>query len=152
LLAIVGPRNLAFYRNEDRKFTLNLVNAIRAINQGNDHRKTLELRWPEGTLDARSIRSWVKMFLCFIETCKKRDMPDNLECLGLQEVLECFGLGDEPAKRLVLSHTLNDAKAWFLERIIGNAADSKKTYKASAVKTVLQEAEKTLFAKSRKTS
>jgi len=44
------PTNLSYYENDDRRVNLNLVNYTRAMVYETNHRKTLELRWPEGTL------------------------------------------------------------------------------------------------------
>ena len=64
------PGNLSYYENEDRRVNLNLVNYFRALKQKSDNRKTLELRWPEGTLSKRDVKNWTVLFINFIDTCK----------------------------------------------------------------------------------
>jgi len=112
------PDNLNFYENEDRRVTLNLVNFARAIQFDSTYRKTLELRWPEGTLDGRDVRCWVRLFLIFIDTCKDRSMPSNLLVASLDDVLTYFGLNHDKDSFHVFSEGLHDTKSWFLERLI----------------------------------
>ena len=50
-----------------RRKTLNLCNFFNALRLKTDIRKTLELRWPEGTLEIEDIKGWVMFFLSFIE-------------------------------------------------------------------------------------
>lgn len=115
---IFKPNNLNYYENEDRRLTLNLVNYARAIQYESQQRKTLELRWPEGTLDGRDIRCWVRLFLGFIDNCKNRNMPFNLRPVGLSDALIYLGLNHEKDSFFILSEGLHDTKTWFLERII----------------------------------
>lgn len=115
---IFKPNNLNFYENEDRRVTLNLVNYGRAIQYDGTHRKTLELRWPEGTLDGRDIRCWVRLFLSFIDTCKDRLMPQNLYVASLSDTLSYLGLSHDKESFTILSEGLHDTKTWFLERLL----------------------------------
>jgi len=115
---IFKPSNLNFYENEDRRVTLNLVNYARAIQYDSTHRKTLELRWPEGTLDGRDVRCWVRLFLSFIDTCKDRSMPSNLHTANLSDSLIYLGLSHDKDAFNIFSEGLHDTKTWFLERIL----------------------------------
>jgi len=115
---IFKPNNLNFYENEDRRMTLNLVNYARAIQYDSTHRKTLELRWPEGTLDGRDVRCWVRLFLSFIDTCKDRPMPSNLYTANLSDALTYLGMNHDKDSFVIFSEGLHDTKTWFLERII----------------------------------
>lgn len=115
-----APTDLSYYDNEDRRVNFNTVNYARADNMGSNHRKTLELRWPEGTLNARDVKSWVIIFLNFIDVCSKFTVAQNLiPYSNLSDVLTCLGLNHKtirsPEKSLA---NIFDAKAWFLERII----------------------------------
>lgn len=125
---IFKPTNLNFYDNEDRRVNLNLVNFARAINFNNDYRKTLELRWPEGTLDASDIKCWVRLFLSFIDTCKDLPMPTDLSQANVQETLTYLGLDHGPSTFIIFSEGLHETKTWFLERILKNA-DKKAAIK-----------------------
>lgn len=111
------PSNISFYENDDRRVNLNLVNFARSIFVNSQHRKTLELRWPEGTLSGIDIRCWVKLFLNFIEICKKKPMPKNLMPLDLNGVLGCFGLSHEESL-VSLCPELQEAKIWLLDRFV----------------------------------
>ena len=120
---IFKPNNLNYYENEDRRVTLNLVNYTRAVQYESQYRKTLELRWPEGTLDGRDIRCWVRLFLSFIDNCKNRCMPSNLLPVGLSDALVYLGLNHEKDSFLILSEGLHDTKTWLLERIASYSFD-----------------------------
>ena len=101
------------------RVNLNLVNYARAEFFKTDHRKTLELRWPEGTLYSRDVKCWVRLFLNFIDTCKDRPMPKNLLRADLDETLTFLGLNHNQ-DFIIFSEGLHDTKTWFLERIIEN--------------------------------
>lgn len=120
---IFKPNNLNFYENEDRRVTLNLVNYVRAIQFNSNHRKTLELRWPEGTLDGRDICCWVRLFLGFIDFCKDRPMPTNLHPTNLFDVLLYLGLSHDKDSFVIFSECLYDTKTWFLERLLKYGGD-----------------------------
>jgi hypothetical protein len=140
----IVPQNLSFYENDDRRFNLNLVNLARAIKMDSKNRRTLELRWPEGTLNSRDIRCWVRIFLNFIQTCKDKKMPENLHSFNLEESLNHLGLNHENNSFIILSSQLFEAKTWFLERIIENHKDAVSFYKNDLTCLALNEAKKIL--------
>lgn len=114
---LLRPKDLSFFDNNDRRRTVNLVNYARALQNGSEYRKTIELRWPEGTLSARDIRNWVIIFLNFIETCKDLPMPKNFLTCDLFETLGYLGLNHNGKIFSIFDEYLFDAKNWFLERI-----------------------------------
>lgn len=117
---LLRPRDLSYYENEDRRRTLNLVNYTRALQHGSEYRKTIELRWPEGTLNARDIRCWVVLFLSFIDTCKDLPMPKNLTACNLIDTLKYLGFYHDKKTFSIFDQNLFDTKSWFLERILKN--------------------------------
>lgn len=114
----VAPVNLGYFENQDRRVNFNIVNYTRAMFYGSDVRKTIELRWPEGTLESADIKGWTVLFLYFIEICKNRSFPVNLESTSLTEMLIYLGLGQEGSKFSILSEYLLDIKIWLLERFV----------------------------------
>lgn len=116
--ASVSPKNLSYYDNDDRRYNLNLVNLVRSIRDNSNNRRTLELRWPEGTLNPVDIRCWVKLFIMFVDTCKDRIAPENLASYELEQVLECFGLKHDKDCFFIYSDAIHELKTWFLERIL----------------------------------
>ena len=112
------PLNISFFENDDRKVNLNLVNYTRAVFNQNQNRKTIELRWPEGTLDSRDIKNWTILFLSFIDSCKNKPMPKNLLKPTLNEVLTYFDFHHENKNFIILGEDFHDVKTWLLERII----------------------------------
>lgn len=113
------PNDFSYYENEDRRVTLNLVNYCRAIEFKNNIRKTIELRWPEGTIDSTEIKNWVRLFLNFIEYAKDAAVPDNSDCPTISEAMNLLGLGHSNVFT-ILSEGLLQTKIWLLERIVNN--------------------------------
>ena len=71
------PRNLSAHDNFYKMFTLNLVNYESSL-QGLIDRKTVEFRMPEGTLNENDIINWIRLFVTFVDNCKKKThMPSN---------------------------------------------------------------------------
>lgn len=142
------PQNIAPYENEERRVNLNLVNYARALHYSSNYRKTIELRWPEGTLSGHDIKCWVRLFLNFIDTCRDLPMPDNLERATLEETLTILGLNHSKESFLILSEGLHETKTWFLERIIENMTDFRLMIHGCPVlnysKTALNEAKNIL--------
>jgi DNA-binding Lrp family transcriptional regulator len=119
MYALLRPRNLNLYENEERRVNLNIVNYVRSEYSDVSKRKTIELRWPEGTLNGKDIKCWVRLFLNFIDTCKNLSMPDNLSDSDLEETLFYLGLNHSyPDSFVILSEGLHETKTWFLERIL----------------------------------
>lgn len=127
------PEDLNYYENKDRRLTLNLVNYARAIQNSSLHRKTLELRWPEGTLNKSDIHCWVIFFLNFIETCKNIPLPQNLQSANLEDTLTYLGLNHDKHFFYIFSEDLHNTKTWFLERLIKNGEDKLVKNKAKKI-------------------
>jgi hypothetical protein len=140
LWSMLSPKNLSYYDNDDRRYNLNLVNLVRAIKYNHNNRKTIELRWPEGTLDPRDIRCWVKLFLIFIENCKNKKMPTNLKSCNLKEALDYFGLLNTNNNFSIMSASIQETKTWFLERIIDYNPDAIIFHKDEKLVKIADEA------------
>lgn len=140
---IISPKNLSFYENEDRRLNLNLVNFARSIRDQNSHRKTFELRWPEGSLDPLDISCWTRLFLTFVDNCKTMPMPDDLHDFSLQQALCCIGL-ENTNSFAILSRNMHDTKTWFLERIIKHESDAVEFYNDEKIRLTVKEAKEIL--------
>lgn len=117
---VIRPSDISMYENRDRRVTLNLVNYCRAIEQKHTNRKTIELRWPEGTLSGEDIKNWVRLFLNFIEHAKNGPLQRNDDFPSLQEGLNILGLGHQNGF-CILSEGLLGTKTWLLERMLKNS-------------------------------
>lgn len=124
-----------YYGNDNRRVNFNLVNYARAVHLKKKVRKTLELRWPEGTLSGLNIRGWVRLFLGFIDNCKDKEMPKNLFPCDIEEAISLLGFSHNGNTFNILSEGLYETKEWFMERIIKN---SPQTQFASQAKYILQ--------------
>lgn len=126
---IFSPVDIGYYENKDRRVTLNLVNYVRACYYQSNVRKTLELRWPEGTLNSRDIKCWTRLFLNFIDSCKDRPFPPDFSESGLDETLIYLGLGHENKAFTIFSEDFHETKTWLLERFIEHSPKFKKEAK-----------------------
>ena len=131
--AAVIPKNVNYFDNADRRYNLNLVNYVRSVQNGSSYRKTLELRWPEGSLSPLDIRCWVKLFLSFIETCKNKPMPKDLSCFDLVNTLNCIGFSKSKTRLVIYSEALFELKNWFLNRMLINEDDFFTNYYGTSV-------------------
>lgn len=107
-----------------RRKTLNLTNFYRALRLKTDVRKTLELRWPEGTLNINDIQGWVVFFLNFIESTKDKDFSysntiDKNKHISLTEFFEILNLGHKD-EFFIFDKTIHKNKLWLLNRFIQN--------------------------------
>lgn len=125
---LLSPADIGYYENQDRRVTLNIVNYARACTYGTNIRKTLELRWPEGTLSSTDVKCWTRLFLHFIDTCKDRPFPANFNVCNLSEMLKYLGLGHESHSFTIFSEGLFETKTWLLQRFI----EYSKEYKQEA--------------------
>ena len=108
---IMKPTDKRIHNNEQKKFSLNLVNYIRNLKS----RKTLELRLPEGTLDGWSIANWTIMFINFLEY--NSGFPSNLdEVKNVDEFLEVIGMGRGNGF-CIYGQDLSQTRSWALSRI-----------------------------------
>lgn len=121
---IIKPTNFAIHENDQKKMSLNMVGIAQRFHyedQGETCppgvRQTVEFRMPEGTLDGKEVKNWVRLFVLFVETCKISKMPPNIApATSIEEVMKCLGFSD-PDKFYLLSKGLHETKTWLLKRI-----------------------------------
>lgn len=118
------PTNVSLVGNDQRRVTLNLVNYARAERYKLATKKTIELRWPEGSLCGQDVKNWIILFLNFIESCKDRKMPKNLKACNLNYALRYLGLGHEAKTYNFFCEDLYAVKSWFLNRIVRYSPNS----------------------------
>jgi len=123
---LMSPSNIGYYDNQDRRVNLNIVNYTRACTYESKVRKTLELRWAEGTLSSKDIKCWTRLFLFFIDTCKNRPFPANFDVCNLSETLKYLGLGHEDNSFSIFSEGLFETKIWLLQRFLEHSEEFKK--------------------------
>ena len=112
------PTNLGIHQNDQKRVTLNLVNYALAESTGNNRRKTVELRLPEGTLNGNDIVNWVRFFLNFVDESETASFPKNLNPIfSLEDFFQILGLSHR-SKFYILSEGMNCTKSWILDRIM----------------------------------
>lgn len=138
------PRHLGVHHNPFKRVMCNFVNYASSIrfegslrHYGVDvpSKKTVEFRFPEGTLNELEIANWVRLFLLFVEESKKNKMPTNIDSITeLDEFLSYFGLFQKDAF-YILDTSLHGLKKWFLRRLLKHG---KKRFRMAATRKLQQ--------------
>ena len=122
---IFKPCNDLFMDNAAKRRTVNVVNFYKVLDRDDQPRKTVEFRWPEGTLRPSDVKSWVVMFVSFVDSVKSRlGCPLDFMCKNggpdVRDALEILGLGTGGAEGgfSILDRDLLHARKWLLRRII----------------------------------
>lgn len=106
--------------NEYRRVALNLCN----FTHGSRARKTVELRLPEGTVDSKEVKNWIRFFVHFVDVVKKKPFPPSVKEATLYEAMKIVGLhGEDPF--LILSKGLRETKMWFMDRILLHSSKTR---------------------------
>jgi len=128
----MAPQNLGIHENPDKRYTVNTIGyRIGQINPMHS-RKTVEFRFPECLLDENHIGNWVRLLLCFVDSCcNASSAPENIQkSTSAFEVLQLLGLqGSE--NFYLLDKELFDTKIWFLKKIISQSAETYYSKQAS---------------------
>ena len=111
-----------------RRKNLNLVNFYNALRLKTNLRKTLELRWPEGSVDCEDIKNWVLMFVSFIDNVKKKDFSyienlDKNKIISLSDFFDIIGFGHDN-NFSIFDSNIYKTKIWLLNRF----ANSESIY------------------------
>ena len=120
------PSNLASHDNSDKKVTLNLIGYVNFLKCKTYRRSTAELRLPEGSLLRSDVVNWTKLYLNFVDRCRRLPPPMTLHHAGLGETLQILGL-EGKGSFFILDDSLRETKVWFLRRLLryGNGAQSQ---------------------------
>lgn len=101
-----------------RMRTLNVTNYSKALLDKRCKRATLELRFPESTLEHTDVEGWLRLFINFVETAKHSTMPSDLAPVGLEEALSLMGLHHTDDTFYIFTPVLHRTRVWVLNRII----------------------------------
>ena len=109
----------AFGANAKRN-TITLVNYQRSKSTAPQwnyfHRPTVELRYPESSIESFEVKNWTRLFVNFVDRCYGRTFPENLQPASFREALIILGLKD-PDYFTILSPGLFETKCWLLYRL-----------------------------------
>jgi hypothetical protein len=112
------PTNFIPYENDQRRFSLNLVNYAQALIEPAFSRKTVEFRLPEGTLSKFNVINWFYFLQTVINKSKNMPMPPTLRSFSLKQFLDFLDY-EKFAKE---SNNCNNFKfeffIWMLGRIL----------------------------------
>ena len=109
----------------DRRYNLNVVNYITGNRSRKPSRKTVEFRFPEGTLSCDVVKYWARIFINFVHSLKR----DQLPFVGVKEAqflefMEILGLHSRVGDRFrIFSKALHESRIWLCKRVIKYSAD-----------------------------
>lgn len=115
---IFKPIDLDSIRSDDRRRMMNVVNYAIGLNKKRSTRKTVEFRFPEGTLAGSNVANWVRLFVNFVEQYKTRSLGTISKTNCVNRCLNYLGLGHEGDRFVILSPGLMKTKTWLLRRVL----------------------------------
>jgi hypothetical protein len=124
------------YDNPNRRVSLNLCNYA----QWHPNRKTIELRLPEGTVDGKDVKNWVRFFIHFVDSTKKKEFPTDFSPANLYDTMKIVGLHNEEPFYL-LSKGLRETKIWIAKRILEFSSKKELRKEAEIFLNTLQKTE-----------
>lgn len=127
---IFKPKTINIRHPNEKRFSLNLLNFYAAC-KTKFKRKTIEFRFPEGTLCQYTIKNFIIMLLSFVENMKVINVP-NSKNVTVNNFLNICGLSDSNCL-LILESDLIKAKIWILKRIIRFSKSTEFTNQARKI-------------------
>jgi hypothetical protein len=109
------PKTINIRNPTEKRYSLNLLNYFVA-SKTKFKRKTIEFRFPEGTLCQETIKNFIFILLSFVENMKSIKPPKSKN-MNIEFFFNICGFGD--GKSLcILDHDLIKTKIWVLKRLI----------------------------------
>lgn len=119
----ISPQN---YDDDDRRVAFNLCNVCQALEgYGQNQRRTVEIRLPEGSIDPDDVTNWIRLFVRFVSLGKTKFFPKDLKAYNVLETLQALGLHAKGDQTYILSKALFNLKGWFLKRLIRHSSNKK---------------------------
>jgi len=112
---IYKPKTINIRNPNEKRYSLNLLNFY-AATRTKFKRKTIEFRFPEGTLCQDSIKNFLFLFLNFVENMKVAKPPKS-KTMSVDYFLSICGLNNQKTF-CILDHDLIKTKIWTLKRLI----------------------------------
>ena len=109
------PKTINIRNPSEKRFSLNLLNFY-AATKTKFKRKTIEFRFPEGTLCQNTVKHFIFLLLSFVENTKQIN-PPNYKNISVDKFLIICGLSDSKSL-CILDNDLIKTKIWLLKRII----------------------------------
>lgn len=108
------------YDHANRRVSLNLCNYA----QWHPNRKTIELRLPEGTVESKDVKNWIRLFVHFVDVSRRREFPGSMPPADLFNTMKIAGLHSENPF-FILSKALRETKMWVCRRLIANSTKKR---------------------------
>ena len=117
----------------EKRYSLNILNYYVSLKKPNFKRKTIEFRFPEGTLTPATIKNFIIILISFVEKVKTLDYaPKQISNYSLDKILNICGLDHEANLFYLFDHDLHEARSWFLKRLKRYDISHNTEYKKSA--------------------
>jgi len=109
------PKTINIRNPSEKRYSLNLLNFY-AASKTKFKRKTIEFRFPEGTLCHETIKNFIFIFLNFVENMKTTKSPKS-KTMNIEYFLNICGFSEDNAF-CILDNDLIKTKIWMLKRLI----------------------------------
>jgi len=142
------PKNDPISMTNSKRSTMNINNFYQAYDLGNNRRKTIEFRCPEGSVNGKDAKAWVFLFVNFVDYVKsaKKNLNKflNKKNISVKDFLYLFGLYHNENFSIYDKNFMHTRK-WLLKRFIKNSDifdESKQTMLKKEAETLLDNIQK----------
>lgn len=130
---IFKPKVANIRHAQEKRYSLNLLNYYVSTKKPYFKRKTVEFRFPEGTLTSNVVKNFIILLVSFVDIIKSINvMPTELCNFNLNQILQICGLDHKDDKFYIFDTDLFEARKWFLQRLKRYDHSYKRLYKTSA--------------------
>lgn len=109
------PRTLNIRNPNEKRYSLNLLNFY-AATKTKFKRKTIEFRFPEGTLCQETVKNFIFILLSFVENTRHLSNP-KFKNITIETFFNICGLASDKFL-YILDNNLIKTKVWILKRLI----------------------------------
>jgi hypothetical protein len=109
------PRTINIRNPNEKRYSLNLLNFY-AATRTKFKRKTIEFRFPEGTLCQETVKNFLYILLSFVENTRQLGTPKSKN-MNIETFLNICGLSSDKFF-YILDNNLIKTKIWTLKRLI----------------------------------
>lgn len=126
------PKTINIRNPAEKRYSLNLLNFY-AASKTKFKRKTIEFRFPEGTLCKETVKNFIYILLSFVENTKQLGTPKS-KSMNIETFLNICGLSSDKFL-YILDNDLIKTKVWVLKRLIRYSKISEYKNQAKKILT-----------------
>lgn len=126
------PRTINIRNPAEKRYSLNLLNFY-AATKTKFKRKTIEFRFPEGTLCQETVKNFIFILLSFVENTRQLGNP-RYKNMNVETFFDICGLSSDKFL-YILDNNLIKTKVWILKRLIRYSRVSEYKNQAKKILT-----------------